>query len=181
VLADDKNPASSNTTVAVYNSASTPARNVRVLVRPITAEPVVKCDQPSTLQNAPWDGVAINVERIPAEGRAKITVFEETERFPFSFEPWSGLKYQYAATVDNVETEFGSVRCDYNRCAVFFVPNPDDTTEIYVKQPRGIKLEAIDIEPYPDARLLVVPKEEIQIYDTRPTPVSPPPGSTIPP
>jgi hypothetical protein len=172
---DANDPPSSNTTVAVYNSATTPARNVRVVVMPITAEPDIKCDQVHNVQEGPWGAVVVNIEQIPANGRAKITVFEKTDTFPDSFEPQTGLKYQYAAKVDAVETEFGPIRCDYNRCAMFFIPKPDDSNEPYVKHPSNIKLEDIDKEPYPDARMLRVPRQNFRVFDGPVTPVQPPP------
>lgn len=171
-------PPSSNTTVAVYNAASTPARKIRVLLRPITAKPDIKCDQTYSIHKAPWGAVVVEIDRVPAKSSARLTILEQADRFPTSIEPWTRLKYQYAARIDSVETEFGSVQCDYDRCAMFLVPLPDDSNEPYVRHPSGINLQDIGKEPYPDAVLISVPKKDIELFDKSAVPVSPPPQSS---
>lgn len=146
-LRDDR-PLSGHLTVKISNSATTPARNVRLVISTISSNPEITSDQKYEIQDAPYGGKIVTVERVPAGGTATVDVFEIVEQYPpnFGYSTLGGpaLKYQYFAVVRDVQTEFGSVPCAYEFCMRHVLPLPDESVESVNVVPPALMKEVQD-------------------------------------
>jgi hypothetical protein len=127
---DAKRPKTGALTVKITNNGKTPARDVRVIVTPLTQTPSITSDQQYEIQDAPFGAKIVTISRVPPGTTAMVDFVDSVSEYPeASSEPklrGPRLKYQYFPIVHDVQTEFGPVRCDYLACARFCLPLPDD-------------------------------------------------------
>lgn len=103
-------------TIKITNNGSTPARNVRAIVTPISDSPEITADQKYEIQDGPFGTKVVEIDRVPPGETAMIDILEKVDKFPNSFGSGYGRwksKYQYFPVVEEVQTEFGRLQCDY--------------------------------------------------------------------
>ncbi|MFO0821340.1 MAG: hypothetical protein U1A77_25580 [Pirellulales bacterium] len=126
LLTEDKKPKSGSLTIQILNNSETPARDVTVVVRPLSPIPKITCSERYRLQDGVDGTVLVILERVPARMSVKVSVLDEVTQYRKAVR-WSvGPDYLYSAYVIEVQTEFGAIQKNYLECKEFFVPLPDD-------------------------------------------------------
>ena len=125
-LTDDNKPRSGHLIVTVYNDAETPARDVLVVIDPISPAPEIKCTENYKVQDGIRGQKLVTLGRIPAKTKIEIHVDESVNEYPDRMNVFGGRKYQYSADVGEVQTEFGTIRKNFMKCENNFQRLPDD-------------------------------------------------------
>ena len=81
-LTDDGNPKSGHLTVTVYNDSETPARDVLVVIDPISKTPNIKCNENYEVQDGVNGQKLVTLGRIPAKTKIAIHVDESVNQYP---------------------------------------------------------------------------------------------------
>ncbi|NNJ24949.1 hypothetical protein [Alienimonas chondri] len=125
-LTTDSRPESGTLAVFINNSADTPAREVSVVFNPISEAPEIACSVEKTVADGIDGRKIVRLSRIPAGGQVEIKVIDRVSEYPFSFRIFGDGGTRYCASVESVETEFGEVGIDEERCRTIFDPLPDE-------------------------------------------------------
>jgi hypothetical protein len=120
LLTADGRPRTGTLSVHVENNGSTPARNIRLLVLPISSTTTFESDQQiDEPKKGPFGSKVVTIDRIPPNRTASVVIVDTVNEYPlggYSTLRNSRFKYQYFPMVQGVETEFGSVECDTLKC-----------------------------------------------------------------
>lgn len=128
-LLENHEPKQGTLTLKITNHDSTPARDVRAVVIPISDNPKITADQKYEVQEGPFDTRIIRIDRIPPHTTAIIDIVEGVVAYPENFGMTPGKsrpKYQYFPQVVEIQTEFGQIKCDYGRYMRNCLRLPDD-------------------------------------------------------
>jgi hypothetical protein len=125
-LTDEKVPKNGKLIVHVSNDSATPARNVQVVIRPLSDTPNITCDEGYSKQEGPDGTVLVTLERIPAKSTTKVVLIDVVDKYPNAMHFLGGLHYSYCGKVVEVQTEFGDIKKLYSNCKEHFSFLPDD-------------------------------------------------------
>lgn len=125
-LTDEKLPKNGELEVHVYNESDTPARDVLVVVRPLSDTPHIACDEGYSLQDGPSGMVLVTLKRIPAKSTIKVVLVDAVDKYPNAINLFGGPDYSYCGQVVDVQTEFGEIQKLYSHCKEYFSYLPDD-------------------------------------------------------
>jgi hypothetical protein len=125
-LTNEKLPKNGKLEVNVYNDSTTPARDVLVVVRPLSNTPNITCDEVYRLQDGPGGMVLVTLGRIPAKSTTKVVLIDVVDKYPNAKNLFGGPDYSYCGQVIDVQTEFGDIKKLYSHCKEYFSFLPDD-------------------------------------------------------
>jgi hypothetical protein len=125
-LTDEKLPKNGKLEVHVYNDSATPARNVQVVIRPLSNTPNITCDEGYSKQDGPDGTVLVTLERIPAKSTTKVVLIDVVDKYPNGMHFLGGPDYSYCGKVVEVQTDFGDIKKLYRNCKEYFSFLPDD-------------------------------------------------------
>ena len=128
LLTEEKLPKNGELVVHVHNGSATPARNVTVVISPLSITPNITCDEGYSKQDGPDGTVLVKLERIPAKSTTKVVLVDVVDKYPnaMNFLGGPGPDYSYCGKVVDVQTEFGDVQKIYDHCKEYFSYLPDD-------------------------------------------------------
>ena len=128
-LTDEKLPRSGKLEVHINNGSATPARNVTVVIRPLSITPNITCDEGYSKQDGPDGTVLVKLERIPAKSTTKVVLVDVVDKYPKARRLFRGPDYSYCGEVVDVQTEFGDIQKIYRHCKEYFSYLPDDKSD----------------------------------------------------
>jgi|688.fasta_scaffold380370_2 hypothetical protein len=131
-LTEDKLPQSAELRVVVANNSDRPAKNVLVVVTPLSPTAAIACSVNYEVLDGPKGSRLVTLERIPPKSIAEVHVSEDVKAYPERFSWMGGAKFRYCAKVEDVQTEFGPVRCDYPKCKDNTQRLPGDDGQSYL-------------------------------------------------
>lgn len=115
-LTQDKQPKTAELKVVVFNNSPRPAKDVLVVVTPLYSNAAIACDTNYEVLDGPKGGKLITIKRIAPKGTAEVHVSEEVKAYPERTSWLGGAKFRYCGSVNDVQTEFGAVRCEFPKC-----------------------------------------------------------------
>ncbi|NNJ27549.1 hypothetical protein [Alienimonas chondri] len=125
-LTEDDRPLSGTLRVIIKNEADTPAREVSVVLRPMSAAPDITCSVEKTVADGIDGRKIVRLHRIPAGGSAEIRMVDRVTEYPIQFRVFtSGVVYKYCGSVQSVKTELGEVGVDQEQYESYFDPPPN--------------------------------------------------------
>lgn len=80
-LTDDKKPKSSQLAVHVYNDSDTPARDVLVVIQPLSLLPKITCSEAYELQEGINGAMLITIKRVPSKTTVQVDVSEDVTEY----------------------------------------------------------------------------------------------------
>ena len=126
-LTDDKKPKSSQLAVHVYNDSDTPARDVLVVIQPLSLLPKITCSEAYELQEGINGAMLITIKRVPSKTTVQVDVSEDVTEYPHGTSPYfEGLWFRYCGSVNDVQTEFGAIKKSHAKCKAHHTPMPED-------------------------------------------------------
>lgn len=128
-LTKEEAPETGTLQVHVHNGSATPARDILVVVRPLSDNPEITCDEGYSLQDGPNGSVLVTIKRIPPKSTTKLVLVDTVVEYPYNFELWAGgdgPRYCYSGFVADVQTEFGDIKQLYRKCGEDYDYLPDD-------------------------------------------------------
>ena len=131
-LTKDKLPESAELRVIVANNSDRPARNVLVVVTPLYPTAEISCNVEYEVLDGPKGSRLVTLERIPPHSSVEVHVSEDVKAYPERFSYMGGAKFKYCAEVEDVQTEFGPVRRDYQKCKDNTQRLPGDDGQSYL-------------------------------------------------
>lgn len=107
--------------LTIENQGATPARDIRATIEMNGMEADIKCEQKLDVWDGPDGKKVLTVDRIPPRSFVKVMVMNQIKTFPqrSHYSPFPGashLKHQYSPIVFSVQTEYGQIAANLNRC-----------------------------------------------------------------
>lgn len=118
-LTEDQKPQSGRLLVLIKNDSDTPAREILVVVSPISAEPKIGCNAIFNVQDGAQGTRLVKVDRVPANSTIELTVDDNVTEYPrtrSSHGYYRQNDFAYSADIADVQTEFGTIKKDFSEC-----------------------------------------------------------------
>lgn len=128
-LTQDKQPKTAGLKVVVFNNSARPAKDVLVAVTPLYSNAAIACDTNYDVLDGPKGSKLITIKRIAPKSMAEVHVSEEVKAYPERVSYFGGPRFRYCGSVNDVQTDFGAVRCEYPKCAETIERLPGDDGE----------------------------------------------------
>ena len=136
-LTEDQKPQSGRLLVRIKNDSETPARDVLIVISPISLEPKIGCNATFSVQDGGNGTKLVKVDRVPAKSSIDVSVDDSVNEYPenrSSHGYYPTTAFAYSADVHEVQTEFGLIKRDHNQCEANYTVLPDDRGEFSVEE-----------------------------------------------
>lgn len=138
-LTEDQKPRSGRLVVRIKNDSETPAREVLIVISPISMEPKIGCNATFSIQDGGNGTKLLKVDRVPAKSTIDVSVNDSVTEYPenrSSHGYYRTTAFAYSADVYEVQTEFGVIKKDHNQCEENYSFLPDDKREFSLEEMR---------------------------------------------
>ncbi|MCR9202683.1 MAG: hypothetical protein NXI04_28910 [Planctomycetaceae bacterium] len=129
-LTTQETPKTGTLEVHIQNESATPARNVLVVLHPLSDEPDISCNEEYNCLDGPGRSVLVKVARIPSKSTVKVVLVDAVAEYSLDIEQRQDSGFRYCGYVEEVQTDFGGVKKLYNKCEVDYSHSPEHQSAI---------------------------------------------------